>query len=106
MISRKDTLKTIKEKVDSRSNGKFKLKKPFECKFEEGVFRHTEVRKIVSLHKNGNSILWQDNNYQLRNINMLDTKDLHKLMWMLISDKEKKEIALEHLLSTRDYLIN
>jgi hypothetical protein len=37
---------------------------------------------------------------------MLDTKDLHKLMWMLISDKEKKEIALEHLLSTRDYLIN
>lgn len=104
MIEKKETLKLIKEKIDSRSSGKFKLKKPFECEFKEGVFKHTERRKIVSLLKSGNSILWQDNNYQLRNINMLDTKDLHKLMWMLISDKEKKEIALEHLLSTKTYL--
>lgn len=105
MITRKDTLKLIKEKIDAKTSGKFKVKKPFECKFDEGVFRHTEKRKITSLYKSGNSILWVDNTNQVRNINMLDTKDLHKLMWMLISDKEKKEIALEHLISTKEYLV-
>ena len=37
-------------------------------------------------------------------LDFVDTKDLHKIMWQLISDKEKMEIALEHLVSTKTYL--
>jgi hypothetical protein len=48
--------------------------------------------------------MWIDDAYAMRNINILDTKDLHKIMWQLINDKEKMEIALEHLVSTKTYL--
>lgn len=104
MITRQKTLKLIKEKVDSRASGKIKLKKQFTCVFVEGTFKHTERRRIVSLIKQGNSVMWIDDAYAMRNINILDTKDLHKIMWQLISDKEKMEIALEHLISTKTYL--
>ena len=104
MITRQKTLKLIKEKVDSRASGKIKLKKQFTCEFVEGTFKHTERRRIVSLIKQGNSVMWIDERYGVRNINILDTKDLHKIMWQLISDKEKMEIALEHLVSTKTYL--
>lgn len=104
MITRQKTLKLIKEKVDSRASGKIKLKKQLMCEFVEGTFKHTERRRIVSLFKQGNSVMWIDERYGVRNINMLDTKDLHKIMWQLISDKEKMEIALEHLVSTKTYL--
>ena len=104
MITRQKTLKLIKEKVDSRASGKIKLKKQFTCEFVEGTFKHTERRRIVSLFKQGNSVMWIDEGYCVRNINILDTKDLHKTMWQLISDKEKMEIALEHLLESKAYL--
>lgn len=104
MITRQKTLKLIKEKVDSRASGKIKLKKQFTCEFVEGTFKHTERRKIVSLFKQGNSVMWIDEGYCVRNINILDTKDLHKTMWQLISDKEKMEIALEHLFESKTYL--
>jgi hypothetical protein len=104
MITRQKTLKLIKEKVDSRASGKIKLKKQFTCEFVEGTFKHTERRRIVSLIKQGNSVMWIDDAYAMRNINILDTKDLHKIMWQLINDKEKMEIALEHLVSTKTYL--
>ena len=104
MISRTDTLKLIKEKVDARTSGRIKLKKSFWCEFKEGTFKHTVRRRITTLVKHGNSVNWIDDAYSVRNINMLDTKDLHKIMWGLISDKEKREIALEHLLETKDYL--
>lgn len=104
MISRQKTLKLIKEKVDARTSGKIKLKKQFWCEFVEGTFRHKERRRIVSMYKNGNSVFWIDDSYSVRNINMLDTKDLHKIMWQLTTDKEKREIALEHLLSSKTYL--
>lgn len=104
MISKGKTLKIIKKKVDARTSGAIKIKKQFECEFTEGVFRHVVKRKIVKLIKNGNSVNWIDNTYAVRNINMLSTKDLHRIMWQLISDKEKKEIALEHLLQTKSYL--
>lgn len=104
MITRQKTLKLIKEKVDSRASSKIKLKKQFTCEFVEGTFKHTERRRIVSLIKQGNSVIWIDDAYAMRNINILDTKDLHKIMWQLISDKEKMEIALEHLVSTKTYL--
>lgn len=104
MITRQKTLKLIKEKVDSRASNKIKLKKQFTCEFVEGTFKHTERRRIVSLIKQGNSVMWIDDAYAMRNINVLDTKDLHKIMWQLISDKEKMEIALEHLVSTKTYL--
>ena len=104
MITRQKTLKLIKEKVDSRTSGKIKLKKQFTCEFVEGTFKHTERRRIVSLIKQGNSVMWIDDAYAMRNINVLDTKDLHKIMWQNLSDKEKREIALEHLLESKAYL--
>lgn len=104
MITRQKTLKLIKEKVDSRTSSKIKLKKQFMCEFVEGTFKHTERRRIISLLKQGNSVMWIDERYGVRNINMLDTKDLHKIMWQLTTDKEKREIALEHLLSSKTYL--
>ena len=104
MISKQKTLKLIKEKVDARASGKIKLRKPFWCEFAEGTFRHNERRRITFLYKNGNSVFWLDDGYCARNINMLDTKDLHKVMWQLVTDKEKREIALEHLLLTKNYL--
>lgn len=104
MITRQKTLKVIKEKVDSRASGKIKLKKQFMCEFAEGTFKHTERRIIVSLFKQGNSVMWIDERYGVRNINVLDTKDLHKIMWQNLSDKEKREIALEHLLESKAYL--
>ena len=104
MITRAETLKMIKEKVDSRTNGTIKLKKQFWCEFIEGIIRHTERRRITKLVKSGNSVMWLDDGYAMRNITILDTKDLHKILWQLISDKEKKEIAYEHLIQTKDYL--
>ena len=104
MITRQKTLKLIKEKVDSRASGKIKLKKQFICEFVEGTFKHTERRRIISLFKQGNSVMWIDEMYGVRNINILDTKDLHKIMWQNLSDKEKREIALEHLLESKAYL--
>lgn len=106
MTSKQKTLKLIKEKVDGRANGTIKVKKPFWCVFQEGTFRHTERRRITKLVKDGNSVNWVDDAYAVRNISVLETKDLHKIMWQLISDKEKREIALEHLLSTKEYLTN
>lgn len=104
MITRCKTLKLIKEKVDNRSNGKVKLKKPFWCEFQEGTFRHTERKRIAKLVKQGNSIMWIDDGYAIRNITVLETKDLHKIMWQIISDKEKRDIAYEHLVETKTYL--
>ena len=104
MTNKTETLKIIKEKVDSRSNGKIKLKRQFSCEFKEGTFKHTEKRRITTLQKQGNSVMWLDDAYHMRNINILELKDLHKIMWQLISDKEKKEIALTHLIETKDYL--
>jgi hypothetical protein len=104
MISKQETLKLIKEKVDARPSNKIKLKKPFWCNFVTGIFKHKERRRIVTLVKDGNSTNWIDDGYSVRNINVLDTKDLHKIMWQLISDKEKKEIALQHLIETKNYL--
>ena len=104
MITRQKTLKLIKEKVDSRASGKIKLRKQFTCEFVEGTFKHTERRRIISLLKQGNSVMWIDDAYAIRNINVLDTKDLHKIMWQNLSDKEKREIALEHLLESKAYL--
>ncbi len=104
MISRGNTSKRIKEIVDARANHQVKLKKPFECTFKEGAFNMTTKRTIASLRKNGNSIMWIDDTYAERNINMLDTADLHKILWQMITEKEKMEIALEHLYVSKKYL--
>ena len=106
MISKTKTLKTIKEKVDSRTSGKIKLKKHIMCKIKDGVIRNTSEIKVCSLVKNGNSTMFVDDNYKIRNINDLDTKTLHKILWQLISDKEKKEIAYEHFMTKMAYLIS
>ena len=51
MISKTDTLKLIKEKVDSRANGKVKLKKRVETEMQVGIFKHTEKRTFKELFK-------------------------------------------------------
>ncbi len=104
MISKTETLKKIKEKVDARSNGKVKLKKRVETEMQVGIFKHTEKRTFKELFKKGNSVFCVDVNYEVHNINELDGKTLRTMLWQLISDKEKKEIALEHLYATNDYL--
>lgn len=104
MISRKDTLKLIKSKVEGRANSSIKIARPLEVKFKEGVFKHFETRRVKSLQKQGNSVFWIDEAYNMRNINILDTKDLHIIMWGLTTEKEKRDIAMAHLLETKDYL--
>lgn len=104
MITKTETLKLIKEKVDARANGKVKLKKLVETTLEVGIFKHSEKREFKELFKKGNSIFCVDTNYEVHNINELDSKALRMMLWQLISDKEKREIALEHLYSTIDYL--
>ena len=104
MITKAETLKLIKEKVDSRANGKAKLHKHVETKLEVGIFKHTEKRVFKELFKKGNSVFCVDENYGVHNINELDSTALRTMLWQLITDKEKKEIALEHLYTTMDYL--
>jgi hypothetical protein len=104
MISRADTLKLIKEKVDARVNNKVKLKKRVETELKVGIFKHTERRTFKELFKKGNSVYCVDVNYEVHNITELDGKTLRTIMWQLINDKERKEIAFEHLYSTVEYL--
>ena len=104
MITKAETLKLIKEKVDARANGKAKLHKYVETKLEVGIFKHTEKRVFKELFKKGNSIFCVDENYEVHNINELDSTALRTMLWQLITDKEKKEIALEHLYTIMDYL--
>lgn len=104
MINRTNTLKIIKAKVDARKTTKAKMKRHIWTAFTEGVFRTPKRRRVKELFKQGNSIMWIDDAYEVRNINMLDTETLHIILWQLISDKEKREIALEHLLTTKTYL--
>lgn len=104
MISKTETLKLIKEKVEARANGKVKLKKRVETTLEVGIFKHTEKRVFKELFKKGNSIFCVDDNYEVHNINELDSTALRTMLWQLITDKEKKEIALEHLYTIMSYL--
>lgn len=104
MISKSETLKLIKEKVDARANGKVKLKKHVVTEMQVGIFKHTEEREFKELFKRGNSVYCVDTNYEVHNINELDGKALRSMMWQLITDKEKREIALQHLYTTMDYL--
>ena len=104
MVSKSEALKIIKEKVDARSNGKVRLKKRVETSLKVGIFKHTEKRVFKELFKRGNSVYCIDESYEVHNINELDCKALRTIMWQLISEKEKREIALEHLYSTVDYL--
>ena len=104
MISKQKTLKLIKEKVDGRANTSIKLKKAVLCPIMEGTFRHLVRARVTKLVKDGNSVMCLDDTYQMRNINVLGSKELHQIMWQIISDKEKREIALEHLLTSKTYL--
>jgi len=106
MITKQKTLKLIKEKVDAKTNGKIKLKKMVNTNMVCGIFKHIEPKRIKELFKRGNSVYVVDDNYEAHNLNELDTNALHRIMWQIISDKEKKDIALKHLLETKAYLKN
>ena len=97
MITKGETLKLIKEKVDARANGKIKLKKHVETELKVGLFKHTEKRRFKELFKNGNSTYCVDTNYEVHNIAELDIKALRLMLWQLLSDKEKKEIAVKYI---------
>jgi len=100
MITKGDTLKLIKEKVDARANGKVKLKKHVDADVKVGVFKHTEKRRFKELFKSGNSTFCVANNYGVHNITELDIKALRSMLWQLLTDKEKKEIAVEYMKTT------
>lgn len=104
MISKQKTLKLIKEKVDGRANGTIKLKKAVPCSLSEGVLKHLVRFRINKLVKSGNSVMFIDDTYKMRNINVLDTKALHQIMWQIITEKEKMEIAYNHLITSKTYL--
>lgn len=104
MITKSKTLKLIKEKVDGRTTGKVRLKKRVTSEVICGVFKHKERKVIKDLFKQGNSVMCIDDNYEVHNINELDGKALQSILWQVISDKEKKEIAFEHLYSTMGHL--
>lgn len=107
MITKQKTLKLIKEKVDGRTNHQIRLKKPVVAVTLEGIgYKRKVSRRIVKLVKDGNSVNFVDDIYSQKNINILDTKELHQILWQVISENEKKEIALEHLLLTKTYLNN
>lgn len=101
MISRQETLKRIKQKVDARAKGTIKLKKCVGAMVEVGhSFKTNEQRTIKSLCKNGNSVFCIDTIHQCRNINELDTKALRSILWQFLTEKDKREIAIEHLYSS------
>ena len=104
MITKTETLKLIKEKTDARANGKVKLKKHVTTDLVCGIFKHTETKTVKEIFKRGNSIFCVDDNYEVRNINELDGKALRTILWQLLTEKEKRDIALEHLYSTMSYL--
>ena len=107
MITKQKTLKIIKEKVDGRTSRHIKLKKPVVAELLEGIgYKRKVNRRIVKLVKDGNSVNFVDDTYFQQNINVLDTKELHQILWQVITENEKKEIALEHLLLTKTYLNN
>lgn len=106
MITRQEALKIIKEKVEKRVNAKAIMRRPFVTEFTEGVFRHTVNRRITELYKDGNSVMWIDENHQCRNINMLDTQSLHRIAWQYMTEKEKAQVAMAHLLTSKEYLEN
>lgn len=106
MINRQKTLKLIKAKVDEKTSRQIRLKKPVKCHTIEGIGIKRKIeRRIVKLVKNGNTTDFIDDAYYQGNINdIADVKELHQLMWSVITESEKKEIALEHLLLTKTYL--
>ena len=105
MITKQKTLKLIKEKVDSKTSRQIRLKKPVIAETIEGIgYKRKVQRRIVKLRKDGNSVNFVDDIYSMKNINVLDTKALHQILWQVISEAEKKEIALEHLIATKTYL--
>lgn len=106
MVSKTATQKIIKEKVDSRASGRVKLSNAIKFEVKEGVFKHTIRAKVCSLHKDGNSVMFTDETYKVRNINVLDTKVLHKIMWQLITEREKKEIAYSDFVERMNYLMD
>lgn len=105
MINKQKTLKLIKAKVDEPMAKQIRLKKPITCVMVEGVgYKRKVERRLVKLVKDGNSVNYVDDTFFQRNINTLETKDLHKILWQILREREKAEIALEHLVSTKPYL--
>lgn len=106
MITKSQTLKLIKEKVDSRKGGKIKLAKKVNATIQIGVFKHSENVTIENLFKQGNSVMFTDSTSRVFNINILDAIPLRQMAWQVISESEKRIIAFEHLYASQNYLIN
>jgi hypothetical protein len=105
MITRIETLKRIKVKVEDRKSAKIRLKRQVPCEFKEGVFSITTRRKAVELFKQGSSVMFVDENHEVRNIRVLDTPALHTILFMLLTNEERSEIALNDFFNRYPHLV-
>lgn len=87
-------LKEIKAKVDGKSNHLFKIRKRIVANVQIGHFGTSVVRRVEKVQKYGNSVIFIDENNAIRNINVLDSDTLLKILWEILNPKEKREVAL------------
>lgn len=93
-MTKNQILKKIKEKVDEKSNNLFKIRRKIIANVQVGYFGTFVERRIKKVQKNGNSVIFIDENSAIRNINTLDSDTLLKILWEILNPSEKKEVAL------------
>lgn len=93
-MTKNDILKKIKEKVDAKSNNLFKIRTRIVANVQIGHFGTSVERRIEKVQKYGNSVIFIDENSAIRNINILDSDTLLKILWEILNPSEKKEVAL------------
>lgn len=93
-MTKNEILKKIKEKVDAKSNNLFKIRGRIVANVQIGHFGTSVVRRIEKVQKYGNSVIFIDENSAIRNINILDSDTLLKILWEILNPSEKKEVAL------------
>ena len=94
IMTKNQILKKIKEKVDEKSNNLFKIRRKIIANVQVGYFGTFVERRIKKVQKNGNSVIFIDENSAIRNINTLDSDTLLKILWEILNPSEKKEVAL------------
>ena len=93
-MTKNQILKIIKEKVDAKPNNLFKIRRKIIANVQVGYFGTFVERRIEKVQKYGNSVIFIDENSAIRNINILDSDTLLKILWEILNPSEKKEVAL------------
>ena len=94
IMTKNQILKIIKEKVDAKPNNLFKIRRKIIANVQVGYFGTFVERRIEKVQKYGNSVIFIDENSAIRNINILDSDTLLKILWEILNPSEKKEVAL------------